>query len=348
MAYKTQTATIITNTNNSVTQESQDRLGNLSYVVNQVNTVNDDIYNTITSNIVYTNSNVSVQQQNQQNLISGLNNAFTFTTGGTSGTTGTQISLLNLPGSATPNMNLLKHINATMGITANNLSQTNPSIFCSGTDGNNCIRFPDSNGNTYLTSLTPTGQVVLDGSVRVNSNMTFGSGASAPSFGMSGDSKNSLIMNANRVGLGITNPSYTFDIQGNSSDGILRLAVPPTSANAGAALLVDVGGNLIVNQSIQLKPATNGSSSTLTLSPAAPTGSASGITIYPSVDGKTLSVSTPTGGGLNVTGDLKVTGNLTTNGTITSGGNLAVKGSSILTVEGLSGTINGKAITTAP
>uniref|UniRef100_A0A6C0KTN6 Uncharacterized protein n=1 Tax=viral metagenome TaxID=1070528 RepID=A0A6C0KTN6_9ZZZZ len=345
--YKAQTSTNITNVNNSLTQESQDRIGNLAYVVGEVNNVNDDIYTTMSSNINYTNSNVTVTQNTQNSLINSLNSAFSFTSSGTSGTTaGTTISLLNLPGYTTPNMTLLNHVNTSMGLTANQLTPANSTQFCgppgSGLNGGtNCIKFPDSNGNTYLTPLSTSGKVVLDGSVVVNSNMTIGSAIgtlAAPTVGISSDGQNSLLFNANRVGLGITNPAYNFDVQGNStSTGLLRLTPASSAAAAGSpAILVDATGNLIINQSIQLKSSATGNPTAITISPNAPaagSAAATGITINPSTDGKSLTITAP--GAVNVAGDFHVGGNFSV-GSAASGTTPATTAT---------GTINGKTIT---
>jgi len=339
--YKKQNASDMTTVNNALNQEGQDRLGNLAYVVNQVNTVNDDIYNTITSNIQYTNSNVSVQAQNTNSLISNLNSIFNLTSADGKNT----YSLLNLPGSATPNLNLINKVTATMGITANNLTPANSAQFCNASGS--CIQFPDSSGNTYLTNLTNGGQVVLDGPVRVNSNMAIGTGASAPNMGV--DTNNSLILNAKRVGLGSTAPVATLDVlQGLNGDDMLHLT---KSGATSPAILVDSEGNIKVNQSIQLIPPTTSSSSSstaITLMPTKPTSPpTSGITINPSTDGNSLEINTPAGGGLTINGNLSVSGNIKTHGTITSDNNVIINNPGILTVGGLSGTINGKAIQTA-
>lgn len=248
--YKNKTSTDINTANSAITAEGKERLGNLAYVVNQVNTVNDDIYGTLTSNIVFTNSNVSVQSQKTDKLVNSFSSIMSF---GTLGSGGSNISLFDLPGSpGNININLLKKVTATMGLTANNLTPGAPAEFCSATG---CVKFPDSSGNTFLGPLTNGGQVVLDGAVRVNSNVTFG-GVGSPSFGAA--NQNSFAFNSKYVGIGNTNPAYTLDVLGKSGDNLLKATSTDTPAGTSPALLVNANGDLIVSQSIQIKPTTAG------------------------------------------------------------------------------------------
>jgi len=244
--YKKDIASEITTTNNSLTQESTDRLGNLAYVVNQVNNVNTDIYNTVTSNINQTNintqnlatlsssnliafnnistlnsslntANINLTNLNayNSNLNSNLDNAFKFSSPSAQGL----ISFYNLPG-ANPNINLMNKLITTMGITANNLTpQTNNVQFCGATDGSgnlasgaDCIKFPNANGDTYIAPLASNNSVILKGTV---------------------------------------------NIQPSGMPNVPLLNIPqPTSSGGGKAspaILVDAGGNLVVNTAIKIQ-----------------------------------------------------------------------------------------------
>lgn len=344
LAYKDKTAGDIQSTNNTINQEEQDRLANLAYVVGQVNTVNDDIYNTMTSNISYTNSNVSLQTARTNSIVGNLGNIVTFdsaaagtgaaTAGATGAATGAlsgsapSVGLFDLPGSATPNINLIKHMTATMGLTANDLAKDKQVQFCSRANPAHCINFPDASGNTFITNLDPNGKVVLDGPVQLNSNVMSIGGANGPQLGVSSDSLNSLLLKSRRVGLGSTNPAATFHItQGNVADPMLQI-----SANnaASTALLVDASGNLIINQAIQLK-AGSATSPSITLQPATPasgTNTGGGVIISPTSDGT----------GLQVNGNMTVTGNLTVNGQSTLTGNVAATNNLTIGGTGFVGT----------
>jgi len=235
----------ISNTNKSLKEESNYRLGNLAYVVNQVNNVNSDIYTTVTSNINRTNintntittlsssnvlafnninslnsslnsANTNLNNLNVYNtsLNSNLDKSFKFSTTSTPGL----VSFYNLPGGIpNPNINLMNKLITTMGITANNLTPANNTQFCGAIDGSgnlvsgaDCVKFPNANGDTYIAPLTSTNSVVLKGPVN-----------------------------------------------------ILPQATSSSGGTASPAILVDAGGNLIVNSSIQFKSAT-GSTISLT------------------------------------------------------------------------------------
>lgn len=326
--YKNKTSTDITTANTAITAEGKERLGNLAYVVNQVNTVNDDIYGTLTSNIVYTNSNVSLQSKKTDNLVNSFSSILSFSTLGSSTS---NITLFDLPGSpGNINMNLLKHVTATMGLTANNLTPAAPAEFCSSTG---CVRFPDSSGNTFLGPLTNGGQVVLDGSVRVNSNVTFG-GVGSPSFGAA--NQNSFAFNSKYVGIGNTNPAYTLDVLGKTGDNLMKLNSTDTPAGTSPALLVNANGDLIVSQSIQIKPTTSGATAISVYgNSSVPTG-ASGIIINPSTSGKGLEIKADDG--VVIKGPLRVDGTFTANGQATFNSNVNIINPNNLTVT----TINGK------
>lgn len=327
--YKNKISDEINTANTAITAEGKERLGNLAYVVNQVNTVNDDIYGTLTSNIVYTNSNVGIQSKRTDSLINSFSSLMSFSTLGSSSS---NISLFDLPGSpASVNVNLLKHVTATMGLTANNLTPANSAQFCSSSG---CISFPDASGNTFLGPLTTGGQVVLDGSIRVNSNMTFGSGTGAPS--LSTANQNAFAFNSKYVGIGTTNPQYTLDLLGKSGDNLLKLNSTDTPAGTSPALLVNANGDLIVSQSIQLKPTTAGATAISVFGSSTVPSGAAGIVINPSVSGKSLEIKADDG--VVIKGNLRVDGSFTANGQATFNSNVTILNPSNLTVS----TINGK------
>lgn len=163
--------------------ERDDRVSNLSYIVNQVNDVNDDIYKSVTSNTTNISgldtrlntlntamtSNVNLQnvttsnlQVGQTNIRGGLSKFLAFTSSTAPGAP--DVDFQNIPGVAQPDVRLIQHVTATMGLTANDLSAGGNRVdFCgSGANSSKCIKFPDSNGNAYLTSLDSSGSVVLD------------------------------------------------------------------------------------------------------------------------------------------------------------------------------------------
>ena len=145
-----------------VTTEKSDRLSNVKYVVDNVNTVNTDIYTTMMTSNQSLNtsltSNVNMVNSINKN-ISGFGSIMRFVN-----TSNQQfMSLGDLPGVAGGGVNvqLLQNVVATMGLTGQNLS-TYPVKLCGGTDQNNCIQFPNAAGDTYLTSMSAGKNIVLD------------------------------------------------------------------------------------------------------------------------------------------------------------------------------------------
>jgi hypothetical protein len=159
----------IADTEGLVKNEQTNRLSNIKYVVDEVNTVNQSIYNTFSSsNLVMqktltSNSNAIV---NLDNEFTGFNKILSFS----NYKDGKVMKLTDLPG--VPNSgvkaSMLTEFIATMGLTGQNLS-TYPVNFCEGT---RCIKFPDANGNTYLTNLGKDGSIVMDAPTIVKNNLS--------------------------------------------------------------------------------------------------------------------------------------------------------------------------------
>ena len=151
----------ITDTEGLVKNEQTNRLSNIKYVVDEVNTVNQSIYNTFSSsNLVMqktltSNSNAIV---NLDNEFTGFNSILSFSSNNK------VLKLTDLPG--VPNggvsTSALTKFVATMGLTGQNVSNY-PVTFCGGEGtSTNCIKFPDSDGNTYFTNVTKDGKIIMD------------------------------------------------------------------------------------------------------------------------------------------------------------------------------------------
>lgn len=243
----------ITTATTSINSERQDRLSNLKYVVDQVNTVNDNIYNTTTSNLQVTNTKVATQSARTDNLIAGFGKILSFNSTILPGSP--SINLTDLPGSVAPNMNLMQHVTAVMGLTASNLSKSGNSVaFCSQNNPNQCIKFPDNNGNTYLTTLDPAGSLVFDGNIKATSNIAFGTSGTITPF-----NNNSLLIQTTKLGVGpstFANPGAELDIQGqNATDPLFRVtpySAPSATTQAGPAIMIDATGNLNIYQPINI------------------------------------------------------------------------------------------------
>jgi len=81
-----------------------------------------------------------------------------------------------VPGAPIANLELLKHTSFVGGLTARELTSERAAALCgSGANSERCIRFPDADGNTYLTGLTPEASVVLDAAkTKVLGSLDFG------------------------------------------------------------------------------------------------------------------------------------------------------------------------------
>lgn len=136
--HRLEISTTIQSTQTALDEEKNTRLSNLKYVVDQVNTVNDEIFSEYTSNLTPLKSLMDTYQRN----ISFSSNQ----------------------------VNLMTDVTTVMGLTAKDLSTTGNIVqFCSKDDATRCIRFPNSNGDTELIALDPTKRVVVNSPLAVSS-----------------------------------------------------------------------------------------------------------------------------------------------------------------------------------
>jgi len=310
--HKEENAADLDTTKRSLQTEKTDRLGNLKYVVDQVNTVNEDIYNTFTKSTSQQSSNLSTLNTQYSNTLSGLDAFVRFSsnepvmqsTGGAFSPPPPSFSILNLPGAPGANAELMRHTSFMGGMTARDLAPgggRTAARFCAPPSAPGvapkCLEFPSADGHTYLTPLVDGKGIQLDGPTAVIgglslyqtlSETTAGGAASAPM--LSAQPEKSLSVQANRTAFGGENyaPGATVEIRGASSaDPLLRVS---TANNASEAIMVSANGDVTVSKLV-LK------------APGAPNGSV----------GATLTAD-PTTGGVNITGDLSVSGKLTVAG----------------------------------
>jgi hypothetical protein len=154
----------ITSNKNKISEEEKTRLSNLAYIVDQINDINTDIYDEVTSNMA---SNEALQasleessstfQKNHEDLLNSLNTLFEFSVNDAG--VNRQIELIDLPGSVAPSMKLLTDITIQNSVTMSNISNTNPFHICAN---DRCIRFPDDNGDVKITNLTEGKNIVFD------------------------------------------------------------------------------------------------------------------------------------------------------------------------------------------
>lgn len=279
--YKSQINTQFSVTESKVNAEKLDRLSNLRYVVDQVNTVNDDIASTLDKETTNQTTLASELDASQKNYLAGLNSAFKFRDN-----SGKQISLTDLPGSVQPNTEVLTNIIATMGLTAKDLEPNGNKVkLCSKKDPSKCIQFPDNNGNTYLTDMD-NGSVIIDGTkgaiinngINLTGGLNINSATGTPSGAIT-PGPNQMVLKSAKIGVGkftSSAPNATLHvIPDNTNDNVLQLAAssgqqmitvtpsgainiytdsarvgtiePTTTGLRITANTLEVNGNLVVN-----------------------------------------------------------------------------------------------------
>jgi len=306
--------------------ERTDRLGNLKYIVDQVNTVNDDIYATLAKSAADSSSNVTTLTGSQGRLVSGLDSFVRFTSnesvfagaGGAQTLGGQQVpgagafgagapspsfSIMNLPGTSGASPQLIQHTSFLSGITARDLRAGSAATaqFCAPSAAGGaprCIQFPNADGDTYLTPLADGRSILLDGPVLAQRSLTFASSppgtggvASGPTLSSSGMNGADLNISAPGTSIGADPfaPGAVLEVRGSESYGSQPLLRISTATNASEAILVAANGDVSVSSLSLRVPGSATTSATLTADPA---------------------------GGLKITGDLSVLGKLTVSGGI--------------------------------
>ena len=263
-------------TSQQISDEQSNRLSNIKYVVDQVNTVNSDIAtqfsasNTsifkslsseniaITSNLNLQNSQYSglntrfsgLQSQvgsntaNITQMNAGFGNYITF--GNPNGING--YNLLNLPSSPVTNMNLMSQVNLLMGMTAKNLNPVGGSNvnFCYGPDNKNCSSFPNADGDTVISAapISSAGftkdrvnNVVLNAPTKINGPLQLCNRDGNVCFGMETDNNGILIIENKQ---GITKGKLEIDMNE------LQMITDVANATAAEAAAQQSGSNIPV------------------------------------------------------------------------------------------------------
>jgi len=268
-----------------IVDESTNRLGNIKYVVDQVNDVNDSIWNTY--NAMASSNQVAINSLASSNVaLRGGIDAYFRTSAPTTGTQ--QKRIWELTSAIDPRLDIIGNVTLMGGMTALDLKppasggvvKAVQARFCGTTKGAPCISFPDDQGDTYLTSFSAGKSIILDSPVNVKGDMTL--------TGADGATTARKITSANGI---------HFD----STIGIKTDPAADTVLNVGtgtdSTVNVLKAGNVTVTKAGELK-ITNA------------TGAAA-ATISVGSDGKLL-VSAPTG--MEITGALNVVGAATMNG----------------------------------
>ena len=268
-----------------IVDESTNRLGNIKYVVDQVNDVNDSIWNTY--NAMASSNQVAINSLASSNVaLRGGIDAYFRTSAPTDSTQ--QKRIWELTSAVDPRLDIIGNVTLTGGMTAMDLKppasggtvKAVQARFCGTNKGAPCISFPDDQGDTYLTAFTTGKSIILDSPVNVKGDMTL--------TGADGVTTARKITSANGI---------HFD----STIGIKTDPAADTVLNVGTGTANTVNvlkaGNVTVTKAgeVKITNATGGAAATISVNSA----------------GKLL-VSAPTG--MEITGALNVVGAATMNG----------------------------------
>jgi hypothetical protein len=232
--------------NASVGSEKTDRLSNLKYVVDQVNNVNANIYDTLSSNVDKSNTLITGVRGTTDSIISGLDSVIKFTTNQTIAGAPSYVSLTNLPGVGNVDINLMKRVSMVSGMTAKSLEASNQATFCSKESPQKCLQFPNADGDTYFTSLKSGRNIVMDAPTVMTDSLNLKNTSTDASGGVNmTTASKKLKISADGVSVGSANvvPSAALHVEaaaGSTAD-LFKVKL-----GASDAILVDATGNVKV------------------------------------------------------------------------------------------------------
>jgi hypothetical protein len=244
LAYKDATNNALDDTSSRIKQEGDTRLSNLKYVVDKVNVVNTDIYNTYTASNTDINTRLAATSNMSTKTLGGINHFLQFSSNVTIGAN-YNVSLLDLPGYVAPDVRLMKHVTMVSGLTVRDVGFSNYDnvSFCSREDPNRCIKFPDESGNILLTSMRNGSRVIIDTNTDVNGSINF-SNSSKASYGtispsgsantnMSITSSNIFLAPTNQMGVSpsVFTPNALLHVKSTNATGDVFRATPSTGTN---------------------------------------------------------------------------------------------------------------------
>jgi hypothetical protein len=307
---------------NALVDEQKKRLSNLKYVVDQINTTNEDIYNTFTSNVTDTRTATTSLDTRQAQIIASLGSLMRFSTG--TGAASSNVDILNLPGTPTANMELLRRVSTINGMNFNELKQDTTVKFCGQALNGaaaRCIQLPRTDGKTVFTNLVDQQAMLMDGNVEFASNVSLmningGVIESTSTTKPLSLRSNKFIQIGNQLNLGdsagalaAATPASYMSIQTETATtkDALQVSTPTTQK----ALRVDANGRLLFNDTRHsIGQGTDGALTINTNGLVVQTNPAENNQAI-SLTGNTVSVS---GTNITLTGDVNVVGNLKVGG----------------------------------
>jgi hypothetical protein len=190
-------------------QDRKTALAHDRYIIDRTNVISG----TLNSNVLDANSKADYLRAGFNSWSDDFSKALRFTSnmpvasaggagaagaGGSGSAASGAFRIGQVPGAPIANLELLKHTSFVGGLTARELTSERAAALCgSGANSGRCIRFPDADGNTYLTGLTPEASVVLDAArTKVLGTLDFGA------FGSLGSSDGGLFLGGENVAIG--------------------------------------------------------------------------------------------------------------------------------------------------
>lgn len=309
--------------------EQKKRLSNLKFVVDQINTTNEDIYNTFSSNVKDTRSATTSLDTRQAQLITSLGSLMRFSTTGAAagaGATGSNVALIDLPGAPTANMELLRRVSTVNGMNFNELKQDTTVKFCGQALNGaaaRCIQFPRADGKTVLTNLVPNQAMMMDGDVEFSSNISLqningGVIESTSTTKPLSLRSNKFVQIGNQLNLGDSAAAIAAAAPGSymsiqTETATTKDAIQVNSPTQPKALQVDASGRLLFNNGRHSIGQETGPDASLMIR-------ANGLVIQtdPTQNNQAINLAGNTvgltGQNITLTGDVNVVGNLTVGG----------------------------------
>ena len=208
--HKVANATDIKMVKTNITQEKTDRLGNLAYVIDQVNVINKDIKKTYDE----ANAAQDVKVTNLGEKINSVETGFGSLLSVRSGTSASNIPLSSIASLTNPNIELIRNISTIGGMTIKNSTPTNQFKICGGTP-EQCIQFPDSAGNIYMTGFGTDANITMASPVQFNNDLRImRNGTNIGTIGVDADNNSLSISSSNIYLRGDVNVTGNLKVNG--------------------------------------------------------------------------------------------------------------------------------------
>lgn len=153
----------VKNNSNAITNERKDRMGNFKTLVDEVNRANKKITTGLNSKIGKNTDTLT----SLGDRIDSTNGIFTL-----SASSGDEepVNIFDKPGHSLPNLNIMKRLIATSGVTVEDVNADGAQVKICGNvaDASKCIEFPNADGDTVLRGIGSSGKLRVNGVLNVD------------------------------------------------------------------------------------------------------------------------------------------------------------------------------------